>query len=129
MSKLESLTGRALEIVGTVGDSLKDNVPDRAMKWLETGAALGMLKAGGKTATKFARRNPAVSVALAAGTGLLLYAAHRQKKKAETAVIEGSSTRIDPASNSTSRKRATGTKRAASKRTSTRRSAVASTDS
>src|SRR3546814_8741428 len=37
MSKLESLSGRALELAGSVGDTLRDRVPDRAMKWIETG--------------------------------------------------------------------------------------------
>src|SRR3546814_15342803 len=59
MSKLESLSGRALELAGSVGDTLRDRVPDRAMKWIETGAALGAVKAGSRVAAKFVRRNPA----------------------------------------------------------------------
>ena len=95
MSKLESLSGRALEIVGTVGDSIKNNVPDRAMKWIETGAALGALKTGGRVASKFVRRNPAVAVASAVGAGLLLYMVRRQQKKAQNGAIEGKATRIE----------------------------------
>ncbi len=95
MSKLQSLSGRALEIAGSVGDTLKNNVPDRAMKWIETGAALGALKTGSRLATKFVRRNPAVAVAAAAGAGLLLYVVRRQQKKSQTGAIEGRSTRID----------------------------------
>src|SRR3546814_19275113 len=41
MSKLESLSGRALELAGSVGDTLTDRVPARATKWIETGAPLG----------------------------------------------------------------------------------------
>ena len=112
MSKLESLSGRALELAGNVGDSLRNNVPDRAIKWIETGAALGALKTGGRVATKFVRRNPAVAVASAVGAGLLLYAVRRQQKKAQQGAIEGKATRIE-AKKGTTRTRT----RAASKRT------------
>ena len=95
MSKLESLSGRALEIAGTVGDSIRNNVPDRAMKWIETGAALGALKTGSRVATRFVRRNPAVAIASAVGAGLLLYAVRRQQKKAQNGAIEGKATRIE----------------------------------
>ena len=95
MSKLESLSGRALEIAGSVGDTLKNNVPDRAMKWIQTGAALGALKAGSRVAGKFVRRNPAVTVAAAAGAGLLLYMVRRQQKKSRNGAIEGRSTRVE----------------------------------
>lgn len=96
MSKLESLSGRALQLAGNVGDTLRDRVPDRAMKWIETGAALGALKTGSRVAGKFVRRNPAVTVAGAVGAGLLLYAVRRHQRKArEAAPIEGKSTRIE----------------------------------
>jgi hypothetical protein len=96
MGKLESLTGRALEIAGSVGDTIRDRVPDRAIQWVETGAALGALKTGGRAATKFVRRNPAVAIAGAVGAGLLLYAVRRQqKKRAQGGAIEGKSTRIE----------------------------------
>src|SRR3546814_12577396 len=71
--------GRALELAGSVGDTLRDRVPDRAMKWIETGAALGAVKAGSRVAAKFVRRNPAVAVAGAVGAGLLLYAVRDRK--------------------------------------------------
>src|SRR3546814_11847064 len=67
MSKLESISGRALELAGSVGDTLRDRVPDRAIKWNETGAALGALKAGSRVAPTFVRRNPAGAVAGAVG--------------------------------------------------------------
>lgn len=96
MGKLESLTGRALEIAGSVGDTIRDRVPDRAIQWVETGAALGALRTGGRAATKFVRRNPAVAIAGAIGAGLLLYAVRRQqKKRAQEGAIEGKSTRIE----------------------------------
>jgi len=96
MSMLNSLPGRALDLVGSVGDGLRQAVPGTAMKWLETGAALGTLKTGTRIATRFVRRNPAIAVAAAAGAGLLWYAARRQMKKAQAnGAIEGSATRIE----------------------------------
>src|SRR5690606_38532146 len=72
-----------------------DRVPDRAIKWIETGAALGALKAGSRVATKFVRRNPAVAVAGAVGAGLLLYAVRRQQRKSREQAIEGKATRVE----------------------------------
>lgn len=112
MSKFEDLSGRALEIAGNVGDSIRNNVPDRAIQWIETGAALGALKAGGRTAGKFVRRNPVVAIAAAAGAGLLLYAVRRQQKKAQAGAIEGRATRIEAKK---------GASRAASKRSASKK--------
>ncbi|MDQ3057158.1 MAG: hypothetical protein M3Q96_05345 [Pseudomonadota bacterium] len=93
---MNSLPGRALDLVGSVGDGLRQAVPGTAIKWLETGAALGTLKTGTRIASKFVRRNPAIAVAAAAGAGLLWYVARRQAKKAQAnGTIEGSATRID----------------------------------
>jgi len=112
MSKLDSLPGRALDLVTQVGEGIKNNVPDRAIKWIETGAALGALKTGTRVATKFVRRNPAVAVAAAAGAGLLWYMARRKAKQEENGALEGKSTRIEA-------KRGTGARtRTARKRTS-----------
>ncbi|GAA3913062.1 hypothetical protein [Luteimonas lutimaris] len=106
MSKFESISGRALELAGSVGDTLRTNVPDRAMKWIETGAALGAVKAGSRAATRFVRRNPAVAIASAVGAGVLLYAVRRhQRKLQESAPIEGKATRIE-AKKAPARKRA-----------------------
>jgi hypothetical protein len=93
MSTIERLPGRALELATQVGEGIKSRVPDRALKWVETGAALGALKTGAKVATRFARRNPAVTVATVAGAGLLWYAARRRAKQAEDGPIEGQSRR------------------------------------
>ena len=111
MSRLESLSGRALELAGSVGDTLRERVPARAMKWIETGAALGAVKAGSRAATTFVRRNPAVAIASAVGAGVLLYAVRRhQRKLRENAPIEGKATRIEakkaPARKRTPAKRA-----------------------
>jgi len=107
MSKFESISGRALELAGNVGDTLRTRVPDRAMKWIETGAALGAVKTGGRVATRFVRRNPAVAIASAVGAGVLLYAVRRhQRKLRENAPIEGKATRVE-AKKAPSRKRAT----------------------
>lgn len=123
MSRFESLSGRALEIAGSVGDTLRNNVPDRAMQWIGTGAALGALRTGGRTATKFVRRNPAIAVALAAGAGLLLYAARRRQKKRQHEAIEGRSTRIQTRKEAGARPRAASarrTRKSTASRTTTR---------
>lgn len=106
MSRFDAVTGRALEIAGNVGDSLKGRIPDKAMDWVKTGAALGALKTGGKVAGKFVRRNPVVLVAAAAGAGLILYAVRRHQKKSNNgAAIEGKATRVE-AKKAAPRKRA-----------------------
>lgn len=94
MSKLTSLPERALELASRVGDNFKNVVP-HAGKWLEAGAKLGVLKNGARVAGIFVRRNPAVTIAAAAGAGLLWYAAHRRAKRAENDAIEGTAKRVD----------------------------------
>ena len=62
---------------------------------MQTGAALGAIKAGSRVAGTFVRRNPAVVVAAAVGVGVLAYVAYRKRKKAGLdAPIDGKSTRI-----------------------------------
>lgn len=95
MSTIERLPGRALELATQLGDGIKSRVPERALKWVETGAALGAAKTGARVATKFVRRNPAIAVAAIAGAGLLWYAARRRAKQAEDGAIEGQSRRVD----------------------------------
>lgn len=96
MSRFDTLPGRALELATQVGEGIKNNVPDRAIKWIETGAALGALKTGTRLATQMARRNPVLTVAAAAGAGLLWYAARRKASQdANGGVIEGRSTRVE----------------------------------
>jgi len=123
MNTLTRLPERAMELASQMGDGLKDRVPDRAIKWIETGAALGVLKTGTRVATRFVRRNPVVAVAAAAGAGLIWYAArHRAKQAADGHgdAIEGKSTRVEA-------KRTTGN--ASRRRTSTRRSSTRSAPS
>lgn len=96
MSKLEDIAGRASDIASQLGGSLKHSMPDKALKWVETGAALGAMRTGTRVATRFVRRNPAVAVAAAAGAGLLWYAARRRAKRLEAdAPIEGSAKRVE----------------------------------
>ena len=98
MNTFERFPERAMELASRVGDGIRDAVPDRAVKWVETGAALGALKSGSRVATKFARRNPTLLVAAAAGAGLLWYAARRRARRQEgngKDAIEGSSRRIE----------------------------------
>lgn len=95
IDKLNSLPGRALDLVSQVSDGFKHMVPSGAAKWLDTGAKLGALKAGSRVAMTVVRRNPAIAVASVAGVGLLWYLARRRARQAEHAPIEGTATRID----------------------------------
>ena len=96
MNTLTRLPERAMELASQVGDGLKDRVPDRALQWIETGAAIGALRTGTRVATRFVRRNPTVAIAAAAGAGLLWYAARRRAKQAERDdALEGSATRVE----------------------------------
>jgi len=98
VSRLDSYTGKVMDLVGQVGDNIRDALPDTAGKWLQTGAALGVAKTGSKAVGGFIRRNPAVAVAAAIGAGVVWYAVHRQRKKqlAERGqVIEGKSRRVE----------------------------------
>jgi hypothetical protein len=95
MSKLTTITDRAMDLVSQAGTSLKQVGPGAA-KLLQTGAAIGAVKTGGRIAVKFVRRNPVVAVAAALGVGVLAYAAHRKRKQeALDAPIEGRSRRIE----------------------------------
>jgi hypothetical protein len=95
MSKLTTITDRAMDLVSQAGSSLK-HVGPGAAKLLQTGAAMGAVKTGGRVAVKFVRRNPVVAVAAALGVGVLAYAAHRKRKQeALNAPIEGRSKRIE----------------------------------
>lgn len=100
MSKFENIAGQASEMAShmasKLGGSLKGaSLPDKAMKWIETGAAVGAMRTGTRVATRFVRRNPAVAAAAVAGAGLLWYAARQRQKKLEAdAPIEGSAKRI-----------------------------------
>lgn len=95
MSKLTTITDRAMDLVSQAGTSLKQVGPGAA-KLLQTGAAIGAVKTGGRVAVKFVRRNPVVAVAAALGVGVLAYAAHRKRKQeALDAPIEGRSRRIE----------------------------------
>ena len=76
-------------------NNLLATLPSRAaqLKWVETGAALAALQTGGRIATRFVRRNPAVAVAAVAGTGVLLLLARRYAKKREEAEAADGKTR------------------------------------
>lgn len=107
---------RAMRLAGQVGDTLKDVVPGRALRWVETGAALGVLRTGTRTAGKFVRRHPVALVAAAAGAGMVWYALRqRAKRKADGAwqdehasdanVVEGHARRVDARRARTTRSR------------------------
>ena len=110
MGKFDNAQERAMELIGEIGDGLRRRVPDKAMQWVETGAALGALKTGGRIATKLVRRNPVLAGAAIAGAGLLWYAAHRRAKQAQDGPIEGTATRVEAKSGN--RKPRTRTRRA-----------------
>jgi len=128
MSKLTTITDRAMDLVSQAGTSLK-HVGPSATKLLQTGAAMGAVKTGGRVAVKFVRRNPIVAVAAALGVGVLAYAAHRKRKlEALNAPIEGRSKRIEAKRANgagKARKTATATTRAPRARKSTTPSAEA----
>lgn len=115
MSKLEHAQDRALELIGEIGTGIRKAVPTRAMQWVETGAALGVIRTGGKVASKFVRRNPVLTGAAIAGAGLLWLAARHRAKRAEQGPIESSATRIDA--------------KPRTRRTSTHKAATSSSDS
>lgn len=115
-----TLPGRARLLASHVGSGIRDAVPDNALKWVQTGAALGVLRSGSRSATRFVRRHPLTVVAAAAGAGLLWYAALRRARQAEEAggaTLEGQATRVEA-------RRADGT-RSARKRTAPRRGKTA----
>lgn len=98
MNKLDSLSGRAMDLVDSVGDGLRQAVPDRAMKWVETGAALAVMKAGSRATILFVKRNPALTAVAVAGAGVLWYVARRKARQARRdggAAMEGTSTRVE----------------------------------
>jgi hypothetical protein len=102
MARLSQWNDQALRLAGQVGDTLKDAVPDRALRWVETGAALGALRTGSRTAGKFVRRHPVALVATAVGAGVVWYALRqRAKRQADAAqdehgdVIEGRARRVE----------------------------------
>jgi len=94
MDKLDKAQDRALELLGEIGDGLRKAVPGKAIQWVETGAAIGVVKTGARVATKFVRRNPILATAAIAGADLLWYAARRRARQAEAGPIEGSATRV-----------------------------------
>lgn len=96
MSKLGNAQDRALELIGELGDGIRKAVPGSAMKWVETGAALGAVRTGTRIAGKLVRRNPVLAGAAIAGAGLLWFAARqRAKKHAAGEPIEGTATRVE----------------------------------
>jgi hypothetical protein len=93
---LSTFPERALRVAGHVGEGIRDAMPSKAMKWMETGAALAALKAGGRVATGLVRRNPAVAATAVAGAGLLWLAArHRQKRIEAEETANGKARRVD----------------------------------
>lgn len=102
MARLSQWNDQALRLAGQVGDTLKDAVPDRALRWVETGAAVGALRASTRTAGKFVRRHPVALVAAAAATGMVWYALRQRARRQADAsqdehgdVLEGRARRVD----------------------------------
>lgn len=82
MNKLDDYTDRVVDLAGKVGDAVKEHLPEHAMRWIETGAAIGAVKTGSRVASKFVRRNPVLAVAAIAGAGLLWYATRQRRQAA-----------------------------------------------
>lgn len=95
-NRFENIASAAGDLADKFGGGLKDHLPQKAMKWVETGAALTALRTGTRVGMRFARRNPVLAIAAVAGAGALMYATRRaQQKKLESGdVIEGKSKRI-----------------------------------
>lgn len=118
MNKLTVITDRALEraleIASSAGDGLRSagsslrHAAPHAGDWIKTGAAIGAVKTGGKAAGRFAKRNPAITVAAAAaGVGLIAYALYRKRKQGQRKIlINGSAERLDGRSNAEARRAA-----------------------
>ena len=99
MTRLDSISDKVMDLVGQVGDSIRDGMPTRAGTLLQTGAALGMAKTGTRVAGHFVRRHPAWLVATVVGAGAAWYAVHRyRKKQAAGETIDGQARRIEPRS-------------------------------
>ena len=82
MNKFDDYTDRVVDLAGKVGDAVKEHLPEHAMRWIETGAAIGAVKTGSRVASKFVRRNPVIAVAAIAGAGLLWYATKQRRQAA-----------------------------------------------
>ncbi|WP_240096426.1 hypothetical protein [Thermomonas flagellata] len=95
MGKFEHSQDRARELIGELGDGIRKALPGRALQWIETGAALGALRTGGKVAGKVVRRHPVLAGAAIAGVGLLWFAARQRAKRRAQAPLEGQATRIE----------------------------------
>jgi hypothetical protein len=99
MSRLDSISGKMMDLVGQVGHSVRNTLPDGAGKWLQAGMALGAAKTGSRAVGGVLRRNPAVLVAAAVGIGAAWYAVHRYRRKQQAngggQVIEGQSRRVE----------------------------------
>lgn len=80
MSRLDKAQDRTLELIGEIGEQLRRRVPDKAAQWLETGAAIGALRASSKVAGGFVRRNPYLVGAAVVGAGLLWLAARQHSR-------------------------------------------------
>jgi hypothetical protein len=95
-NKFEDLASVAGDMAEKLGGNLKHGLPGKAVKWVETGAALTALRTGSRIGLRFARRNPVLAVAALAGAGALMYATRRAQQKMLEAgeVIEGKSKRV-----------------------------------
>lgn len=92
MDKVNKPQDRVLELLGDIGDGLRKKVPDKAVQWIETGAALGALRASAKLTGRFVRRNPVLVGAAVVGAGLLWYAARQRTK--QQALLEGEARQV-----------------------------------
>ena len=114
-NKLGIAQDRALELIGEIGSGIRKAMPGKAMNWVETGAALGAMRTGGRVATRLVRRNPVIVGAAIAGAGLLWLAArNRARKQAQDAPIEGTATRVEAKRGNGTRRRARKTSKASS---------------
>lgn len=94
MTKMHSISDRALELAHSVSANLKDAMPG-AGSWIRTGAALGAARAGARVAGGFVRRHPVALVGAVAGAGLIWYLVRKRAQRNGADAIEGRSRRVD----------------------------------
>ena len=108
----DTFPDKAMELVGQLGDGIRNVVPAGAGKWLQTGAALGVARTGTRVVGGVVRRNPVAVAAAAAvvGAGVLAYVLYRKRRQRQASEpIDGEARRVArrEAGNAAARARAT----------------------
>lgn len=95
MTKMHSISDRALELAHSVSANLKEAMPG-AGSWIKTGAAIGAVRGGARVAGGIVRRHPVALIGAVAGAGLIWYLARkRAQRNAGQGSIQGRSRRVE----------------------------------